>query len=81
VFLTAQRVARHMVARGGGGRIIATSSISSLVGGASQAHYCASKAGINLLVKSMALSLAPHGITCNAVLRGLSRRTSPRRLE
>jgi L-rhamnose 1-dehydrogenase len=35
-----------------------------------QAHYCASKAGINLLVKSMALSLAPHGITCNAVLPG-----------
>jgi L-rhamnose 1-dehydrogenase len=35
-----------------------------------QAHYCASKAGINLLVKSMAISLGPHGITCNAVLPG-----------
>lgn len=70
VFLVAQRAARHMVERGGGGRIIATSSISSLVGGTQQAHYCASKAGINLLIKSMALSLAPHGITCNAVLPG-----------
>lgn len=70
VFLVAQQVARHMVARGGGGRIIATSSISSLVGGIQQAHYCASKAGINLLIKSMALSLAPHQITCNAVLPG-----------
>jgi L-rhamnose 1-dehydrogenase len=70
VFLVAQQVARHIVGRGGGGRIVATSSISSMVGGARQAHYCASKAGVNLLVKSMALSLAPHAITCNAVLPG-----------
>jgi L-rhamnose 1-dehydrogenase len=70
VFLTAQAVARHMVERGQGGRIVAISSISSLVGGVQQAHYCASKAGINLLIKSIALSLAPHGITCNAVLPG-----------
>ncbi len=70
VFLVSQAVARHMVMRGGPGRIIATSSISSLVGGKQQPHYCASKAGINLLIKSMALSLAPHQITCNAVLPG-----------
>jgi L-rhamnose 1-dehydrogenase len=70
VFLISQLVARHMTQRGGGGRIVATSSISSMVGGTQQAHYCASKAGINLLIKSMALSLAPHGITCNAVLPG-----------
>ena len=70
VFLVAQAVARYMVERGAGGRIIATSSISSMVGGKEQAHYCASKAGINLLIKSMALSLAPHGITCNAILPG-----------
>ncbi len=70
VFLVSQAVARHMVARGVGGRIVATSSISSMVGGKQQAHYCASKAGINLLIKSMALSLAPHQITCNAVLPG-----------
>lgn len=70
VFLVSQSVARHMVERGGGGQIVATSSISSLVGGKQQAHYCASKAGINLLIKSMALSLAPHQITCNAVLPG-----------
>ncbi len=70
VFLVSQAVARHMVRRGGTGRIIATSSISSLVGGKQQAHYCASKAAINLLIKSMALSLAPYQITCNAVLPG-----------
>jgi len=69
-FLCSQAVARVMVEQGVKGRIIAVSSISSEFGGSSQAHYCASKAGINLLVKSMAISLGRHGITCNAVLPG-----------
>lgn len=69
-FLVSQAVARVMVAQGVKGRIIAVSSISAEFGGSQQAHYCASKAGINLLVKSMAISLGPHGITCNAVLPG-----------
>ena len=69
-FLCSQAVARVMVEQGVKGRIIAVSSISSEFGGSSQAHYCASKAGINLLVKSMSISLGPHGITCNAVLPG-----------
>jgi L-rhamnose 1-dehydrogenase len=69
-FLCSQAVARAMVERGIRGRIIAVSSISAEFGGSAQAHYCASKAGINLLVKSMAISLGPHGITCNAVLPG-----------
>jgi len=69
-FLVSQAVARVMVERGIKGRIIAVSSISAEFGGSQQAHYCASKAGINLLVKSMAISLGPHGITCNAVLPG-----------
>lgn len=69
-FLVSQAVARVMVEHGVKGRIIAVSSISAEFGGSQQAHYCASKAGINLLVKSMAISLGPHGITCNAVLPG-----------
>jgi L-rhamnose 1-dehydrogenase len=69
-FLCSQAVARVMVEQGVKGRIIAVSSISAEFGGSSQAHYCASKAGINLLVKSMAISLGPYGITCNAVLPG-----------
>jgi L-rhamnose 1-dehydrogenase len=69
-FLCSQAVARVMVELGIKGRIIAVSSISAEFGGSQQAHYCASKAGINLLVKSMAISLGPHGITCNAVLPG-----------
>jgi L-rhamnose 1-dehydrogenase len=69
-FLCSQAVAKVMVEQGVKGRIIAVSSISSEFGGSSQAHYCASKAGINLLVKSMAISLGGYGITCNAVLPG-----------
>ena len=69
-FLVSQAVAKVMVEQGVKGRIIAISSISAEFGGSQQAHYCASKAGINLLVKSMAISLGPHGITCNAVLPG-----------
>jgi L-rhamnose 1-dehydrogenase len=69
-FLCSQAVARAMVEQGVKGRIIAVSSISAVFGGSQQAHYCASKAGINLLIKSMAISLGPHGITCNAVLPG-----------
>jgi L-rhamnose 1-dehydrogenase len=69
-FLCSQMVARVMVEKGIKGRIIAVSSISAEFGGSQQAHYCASKAGINLLIKSMAISLGPYGITCNAVLPG-----------
>ena len=69
-FLCAQAVAKVMIQQQVKGRIIAVSSISSEFGDNTQAHYCASKAGVNLLVKSMAISLGPHGITCNAVLPG-----------
>ncbi len=69
-FLTAQAAARAMVERGAGGRIIVISSISALVGGAEQAHYCSTKAGLAALMRSMAIVLGPHGITCNAVLPG-----------
>jgi len=69
-FLTAQAAARAMVERGAGGRVIAISSISALVGGAEQAHYCSTKAGMAALMRSMAIALGPHGITCNAILPG-----------
>jgi L-rhamnose 1-dehydrogenase len=70
VFLCSQAVAKVMVERAIRGRIINVSSISAYVGGAQQAHYCASKAGINMLTASMAISLGQYGITCNAILPG-----------
>jgi NAD(P)-dependent dehydrogenase (short-subunit alcohol dehydrogenase family) len=70
-FLIGQAAARAMVAAGSGGRIVlfgSTAAESARVGGAS---HCASKAGVQMLVKVMALELAPHGITVNAVAPGL----------
>jgi L-rhamnose 1-dehydrogenase len=69
-FLCAQAAARVMVGKGSGGRIIGVSSISALVGGGQQAHYTPTKAGIHSLMQSLAISLGPHGITCNSVLPG-----------
>lgn len=70
VFLVTQAMTREMVARGRGGRVISVSSVSAWVGGSQQVHYCATKAGISSLMKSLAIVLGPHGITCNAVLPG-----------
>ena len=70
-FLVAQAAARDMVARRKGGRIIAISSISAHVGGAEQVHYCPTKAGLTAMIRSLAIVLGPHGITCNAVLPGV----------
>ncbi|MGN9910270.1 SDR family NAD(P)-dependent oxidoreductase [Phytohabitans sp. LJ34] len=69
-FLCSQAAARVMVEQGRGGRIISVSSISALVGGALQAHYTPTKAGIHSLMQSLAISLGPHGITCNSILPG-----------
>ncbi len=70
VFLCTQTVARHMLDRQIKGRIVSISSISAIVGSNYQAHYCPTKAGIILFMKSAAIYLGPHGITCNAVLPG-----------
>lgn len=59
-----------MVAAGRGGRIIAVSSISAVMGGSLQAHYAPTKAAVASLMQSIAIPLGPHGITCNAVLPG-----------
>ena len=52
------------------GRIINVSSVSGVAGNAGQANYCASKAGIIGLTKSVAKELASRNITCNAVAPG-----------
>lgn len=66
-FFLAQAVARRMVAAGAGGKIINISSQAGLVGLAGHASYAASKAGMLLMTKVMALELGPHGIQVNAV--------------
>ncbi|MEO2046057.1 MAG: SDR family NAD(P)-dependent oxidoreductase [Pirellulales bacterium] len=66
-FICCQQAARHMIDSSRGGRIIAVSSISALVGGSYQTHYCSTKSGLHSLMQSLAIVLGPHGITCNSV--------------
>ncbi len=65
-FLLSQAAGRHMIERGGG-RIINISSDAGQVALPQRAAYCASKAGLNALTRSLALEWAPHNITVNAV--------------
>jgi 3-oxoacyl-[acyl-carrier protein] reductase len=53
-----------------GGRIVDVSSIASIQGFAGLVHYCASKGGVNGMVRALALELAPRKITVNAVAPG-----------
>jgi L-rhamnose 1-dehydrogenase len=69
-FYVTQAVARQMKEQGTGGAIVATSSISALVGGGQQAHYTPTKAGVHSLMQSAAISLGPYGIRCNSVMPG-----------
>ncbi|MGE3367027.1 MAG: SDR family NAD(P)-dependent oxidoreductase, partial [Rhizobiaceae bacterium] len=65
-----QAAAHHMQEQGTGGAIIATSSISALVGGGMQTHYTPTKAGVHSLMQSCAIALGPYGIRCNSVMPG-----------
>ncbi|KAB2575465.1 L-rhamnose-1-dehydrogenase [Lasiodiplodia theobromae] len=69
-FHTCQAAARQMVAQGRGGSIIATSSVSALVGGGLQVHYTPTKAAVLSMMQSMAIALGKHKIRCNALLPG-----------
>ena len=66
-FFMSQAVARTMVSAGRGGRIVNISSQGGLVGLPDAAVYCASKGGLNMMTKTLALEWAKDAITVNAV--------------
>jgi NAD(P)-dependent dehydrogenase (short-subunit alcohol dehydrogenase family) len=69
-FLCGQRAARRMVQQGRGGRIVNVTSVHEHVPLEGSAGYTAGKHGAGGLTKVMALELAAHGITVNAVAPG-----------
>ena len=69
-FVCGQQAARLMVESGTPGRIINVTSVHEHVPLTGAGAYCAAKGGLGLLTKVMALELAEHGITVNAIAPG-----------
>ncbi|TNE33454.1 MAG: SDR family oxidoreductase [Alphaproteobacteria bacterium] len=70
VALTYRHVSAHMIERGTGGKLLATSSGQSIMGVNRSSNYAASKAAVNGLTRGAAFELARYNITANAFLFG-----------
>lgn len=70
MFRYSRAAAEMMIEKGRGGRIVNVASVDGFHPSFGAAHYCASKGGVVMLTKAMALELAPHGILVNAVAPG-----------
>ena len=69
-FFVSDAVAQHMIARGGGGRIVNFGSAAGVAGRANYIVYSATKAGVIHMTRSLGVALAPHGINVNPVAPG-----------
>ena len=69
-FLVSQIAARQMVKQGDGGKLIFVSSIHEDVPFPQFAPYCASKGGIRMLMRNLAMELAEHKINVNNIAPG-----------
>jgi 2-dehydro-3-deoxy-D-gluconate 5-dehydrogenase len=70
VFRLCRAAGRHMLERGGGGKIINIASMLSFQGGIHVPSYAAAKGGIAQLTKALANEWAAHGINVNAIAPG-----------
>lgn len=68
--LFAMAATRAFIAAGTKGRMVFITSISARVADPGLAHYCAAKAGVDALVRSLAVDLSADGIIANAVAPG-----------
>jgi 2-deoxy-D-gluconate 3-dehydrogenase len=69
-FFYCQAAAQEMIKAGHGGKIVNLASMDALHPSGALAHYGASKAGVVMLTKALALELAPHMILVNVVAPG-----------
>jgi glucose 1-dehydrogenase len=66
-WLCSQAAAKQMAQQGNGGRIINISSVHEEITMPTNAPYCASKGGLRMLMRTIAVELAPHKITVNNI--------------
>ena len=71
-FLCTRAVARHMIERGGGGKIVTIASTAGKRGMPRYAAYTASKFALVGFTQSVAHELGPHGVNVNAICPGLA---------
>jgi glucose 1-dehydrogenase len=69
-WLGCQEAARQMVSQGGSGRIINVSSVHEDLPMPTNSPYCATKGGLRMLMRTIAVELAPHNITVNNIAPG-----------
>ena len=69
-WLGCQAAAKRMVSQGDSGRIINVSSVHEDLAMPTNAPYCATKGGVRMLMRTLAVELAPHGITVNNIAPG-----------
>ena len=66
-WLGSQEAARQMITQGGGGRIVNISSVHEDLPMPTNVPYCAAKGGLRMLMRTISVELAPHGITVNNI--------------
>src|SRR4030095_10521389 len=71
VFFTCQAAARRMVAAKRPGKIITISSGAHNSGRRGAAHYCASRAGVVMFTKGLAMERGPHRVNVNCIAPGI----------
>jgi glucose 1-dehydrogenase len=69
-FLCAQRAARMMIESGTNGSIVNITSVHQKIPWGGYAHYCAAKAALDMLTKTIALELATNKVRINSVAPG-----------
>ena len=70
IFYTYRAACRHMIERGGGGRLVATSSTSAISGAPRTVHYATAKGATISLSYALAVGMARYGVTANVILPG-----------
>ncbi len=69
-FHMSQLIARHMIATGGGGKIVFISSVHAHTAYARSVAYNAAKSGLNHMARTIAAELMPHRINVNTIEPG-----------